>query len=110
MEGSRPITLRIITPEKIIYDDVVNHVVLPGVDGEVGIFHKHIPFMTYIRSGRLQIHLENKRVICMAIKGGMIEFKDGLLTVLTTKDISQDEISVQMTEEEVEEEEKHPQD
>ena len=105
MEGSQPITLKIITPEKTIYNEVVNHVVLPGVEGEIGIFHNHTPFMTYITPGHLQIHLQNQRIIFMTIKSGMIEFKNDLLTVLTLEEISQDEISVKMVEEK-----KNPQD
>ncbi|MGA1844271.1 MAG: ATP synthase F1 subunit epsilon [bacterium] len=105
MEGSRPITLRIITPEKVIYDEAVNHVVLPGVEGEAGIFHHHAPFMTYLVPGSLQIHLENRRIIHMKITNGLVEFKDNLLTLLTTKEISQDEISVTAVEENLQEEE-----
>jgi len=104
MEGSRPITLRIITPEKVIYDDAVNHVVLPGVEGDAGIFHHHAPFMTYLVPGSLQIHLENRRIIHMRITNGLVEFKDNLLTLLTTREISQNEISVTMAEENLQEE------
>ena len=100
MEGSQPITVRIITPEKTIFHEVVNHVVLPGIEGEVGIFHNHTPFMTYITPGRLQIHLRNSRVIYMAIRSGLIEFKDDLLTVLTIEEIVQENISVKMGEDE----------
>ncbi|MGA1790352.1 MAG: FoF1 ATP synthase subunit delta/epsilon [bacterium] len=100
MEGSQPITVWIITPEKTIYKEVVNHVILPGIEGEVGIFHNHTPFMTYITPGHLQIHLQNSRVIYMAIKSGLIEFKDDLLTVLTIEEIAQENISVKMAENE----------
>jgi F-type H+-transporting ATPase subunit epsilon len=111
MKGSQPITVKIITPEKTIYNEVVNHVVLPGIEGEIGIFHNHAPFMTYITPGNLQIHLQNKRIIFIPIKCGLIEFKDDSLTILTLEDISQDEISVKMAEEEEEkEEEENPQD
>lgn len=105
MEGSQPITVKIITPEKTIYNEVVNHVVLPGIEGEVGIFHHHTPFMTYITPGHLQIHLQNRRIIFMPIKSGLIEFKDDFLTILTLEEISQDDISVKMAEDE-----KSPQD
>jgi F-type H+-transporting ATPase subunit epsilon len=100
MKGSHPITLRIITPERTIYNEVVNHVVLPGIKGEVGIFHSHTPFMTHIIPGHLQIYLQNQRIIYMKIKSGLIEFKNNLLTVLTTHEISQDEISVKIIDDE----------
>jgi F-type H+-transporting ATPase subunit epsilon len=104
MQGSQPITVKIITPEKTIYNEVVNHVVIPGIDGEIGIFHHHAPFMTYITPGNLQIHLQSQRVIFMPIRSGLIEFKNDFLTILTLEDISKDEIFVN-TEERSEEEE-----
>ena len=100
MEGSQPIRVRIITPERSEYDEMVNHVTLPAIEGNAGIFHNHTPFMTYITPGHLQIHLQNQRIIFMTIKSGMIEFKNDLLTVLTLEEISPDEISVKMSEEE----------
>ena len=100
MQGSQPITLRIITPEKTVYHEVVNHVILPGIEGEVGIFHNHTPFMTHITPGHLQIHLQNSRVIYMSIKSGLVEFKNDLLTVLTIEEIEQENISVKMAEDE----------
>ena len=105
MRGSQPITVKIITPEKTIYNEVVNHVVLPGKEGEVGIFHNHAPFMTYIIPGNLQIHLQSQRVIFMPIRSGLIEFKKDFLTILTLEDISQDEIFVNSEEKSEEEEE-----
>lgn len=108
MKGSQPIKVKIITPEKTIYNEVVNHVVLPGIEGKIGIFHQHTPFMTYITPGNLQIHHQDQRIVLMPIKSGLIEFKNDFLTILTLEDISQDEISVDMAEES--EDEENPQD
>lgn len=99
MQGSQPIMVKIITPEKTVYDEVVNHVVLPGKEGEVGIFHHHTPFMTYITPGNLQIHLQNQQIILMPIKSGLIEFKKDFLMILTMEDITQNEISLNTPEE-----------
>ena len=106
MQGSQPITVKIITPEKTIYNEVVNHVVLPGKEGEVGIFHHHVPFMSYITPGNLQIHLQNHQIILMPVKSGLIEFKNDFLTILTMEDITQNEISMNIPEESEEEESK----
>ena len=104
MQGSHPITVKIITPEKTIYNEVVNHAVLPGIEGEVGVFHHHTPFMTYITPGNLQIHLQDKRIILIPIKSGLLEFKNDFLTILTQEEISQNEFLVKMEEEKAEEE------
>ena len=112
MEGSQPIRLKIITPEKTVYDEMVNHVVLPGQDGNVGIFYQHIPFMSYLKPGRLQIHFSGKRIINLEVNSGLIEFKDDLLTLLTTEEISQETIHAEISKEEylkAKEKEEYPQ-
>jgi F-type H+-transporting ATPase subunit epsilon len=88
MESSQPIRLRIVTPEKIIYNEMVNHVILPAVKGEMGIFHKHVPFMSYLKPGHLTIHLQDQKVIHFTINSGLLEFKDDAITILTTEGIS----------------------
>ena len=101
MESSKPIRFQIITPEMTIYDEMVNHVVLPGQEGGVGIFHHHTPFMSYLRSGYLQIYLQDKRRISLPIGNGLMEFRDDLLTLLTTEDISVDQVDAEAPKEEV---------
>ena len=90
MESSKPIRLKVITPEKTVYDEMVNHVVLPAQEGEMGIFHNHTPFMSYLKVGRLHIYLQNMNMINLTINSGLIEFKDDLLTLLTTEDVSEE--------------------
>ena len=92
MEESRPIRIRIITPEKIIYNEMINHVVIPAIDGEVGIFHHHAPFMSLLRAGRIQIHLHDGSVTHLDIKSGFFEFKDNTVTILTKDDVTRGQI------------------
>jgi F-type H+-transporting ATPase subunit epsilon len=47
------ITLRVITPEKIVLDTVASAVVVPGVDGEIGILPRHAPMVAALGPGSL---------------------------------------------------------
>ena len=47
--------LEIVTPEKVAYSDDVDSVVLPAVEGEMGVLPMHIPLMTQIKPGELAI-------------------------------------------------------
>ncbi len=95
MESSQPIRLRVITPEKTVYNEIVNHVVIPAVNGKAGIFRHHAPFMSYIKPGRLQIHLQDKRIICVTINSGLFEFKDDSVIIFTKEEISQEDFLVE---------------
>ncbi len=45
--------LEIVTPEAKTYSEDVEMVTLPGVEGEMGIYPKHVPLMTQIVAGEV---------------------------------------------------------
>ena len=57
-----PLILEIVTPEARVYSETVDSVVIPTVEGEVGILPGHVPLMTQVGAGELR-----------ATKGGVTE-------------------------------------
>jgi len=51
--SSDRIKLEIVTPERIVVAEDVDEVVLPGIEGEFGVLHGHIPFLTALKVGIL---------------------------------------------------------
>ena len=47
--------LEIVTPEKLAYSAEVESVVIPAVEGEIGVLPQHITLMTQIKAGELVI-------------------------------------------------------
>ncbi len=41
--------LEIVTPERKIYSEDVDMVTLPGSEGELGVYPKHVPLLTTLR-------------------------------------------------------------
>ena len=64
--------LEIITPQKIIYQQQVKHIRLPGVDGYFGILTGHAPFITSLAIGEIKVDLENDTKF-FATSGGVVE-------------------------------------
>ena len=50
-----PLTLEIVTPERLAYEDDVDMVIVPGVEGELGILPHHAPLVTTLGLGELRI-------------------------------------------------------
>ena len=48
-----PLTLRIISPDRVVLDEQVDSVRLPGVDGSFGILARHAPMIAAIVPGVL---------------------------------------------------------
>src|SRR5207245_5001109 len=64
--------LEIVTPEEKIYSEDVDMVTLPGSEGELGVYPKHVPLLTTLVPGELRV-LKNGREPEMAIGEGLVE-------------------------------------
>jgi F-type H+-transporting ATPase subunit epsilon len=49
-----PLTLEIVTPEARVYSETVDTVVIPTVEGEIGILPGHIPLVAQVGAGELR--------------------------------------------------------
>ncbi len=74
--------LEIVTPEEKAFSDDIDMVVLPGVDGELGILPNHIPLVTQIKPGELRV-TKNGRDTWLAVGEGFVEITQTKVTVLT---------------------------
>ena len=74
--------LEIVTPLEKAYADDVAMVVIPGVEGEMGIYPMHIPVMTEIKPGALRI-LKDGQESDFAVGEGFVEITQTSVTVLT---------------------------
>src|SRR5207245_2448968 len=74
--------LEIVTPEAKIYSEDVNMVTLPGSEGELGVYPKHVPLLTTLKPGELRV-LKDGRETAMAVGEGFVEIKADAVSVLT---------------------------
>src|SRR2546421_64553 len=58
--------LEIVTPEEKIYSEDVEMVTLPGSEGELGVYPKHVPLLTTVVPGELRV-LKGARVCVLTI-------------------------------------------
>ena len=49
-----PLSLEIVTPDARVYSDTIDSVVIPTIEGEVGILPGHIPLLTQVANGELR--------------------------------------------------------
>src|ERR671923_1636305 len=74
--------LEIVTPEEKIYSEDVEMVTLPGSEGELGVYPKHVPVLTILKPGELRV-LKDKRTTSLAVGEGFIEITPERVSVLT---------------------------
>ena len=75
------IKLKIITPERTVFEEMVSQVSLPTMDGEITILANHIPLVTALKSGDI-LAKKGEELIPMAVVGGFVEIHDNEVAVL----------------------------
>src|SRR5262245_60342844 len=85
--------LEIVTPEEKIYSEDVEMVTLPGSEGELGVYPKHVPLLTTLVPGELRV-LKNGRETVMAIGEGFVEIKTDAVSVLTDMALESEKIDI----------------
>jgi F-type H+-transporting ATPase subunit epsilon len=94
-----PLTLEIVTPERKVLSEEVEHVVLPTEGGgEIDVLPGHIPLMTMIEPGELRYFKDGQQE-SIAVARGFIEVIGDTVSVLTEAAIEVDAIDVTSLEE-----------
>lgn len=73
--------LEIATPEKIVYQNEVDEVIVPTINGQITILPNHINLLTKIEPGELTIK-KGKAIELLAITGGFLEVVKNKITIL----------------------------
>jgi F-type H+-transporting ATPase subunit epsilon len=74
--------LDIVSAEESIYSGPVEFLVAPAQMGEVGIYPRHTPMLTRIKSGMVRIKAQLKEEELIYVSGGMLEVQPDLVTIL----------------------------
>ena len=83
-----PLRLEIVTPERQAYDDEVDSVVCPGIEGELGILPHHAPLLTTLGVGELRIRKGDQDEY-FAIAGGFLQVRpDRVVVMAETADMA----------------------
>jgi F-type H+-transporting ATPase subunit epsilon len=90
--------LEIVTPEGRAYSDDVAMVVLPSIEGEIGVYPAHVPLMTQLSPGELRI-LKDGKTTELVVGTGFIEVTGDSVSVLTDSALGEAEIDENGTEE-----------
>lgn len=72
----------VVSAKETVYSGDINMLVAAGIEGEIGILPGHIPFITLLKPGTLQITEPNGEVETVYVSGGILEVQPNIVTVL----------------------------
>jgi len=73
--------LCILQPTQQKIDDEFDHIIIPGVDGDFGIYPGHTPFITKVRPGVIQVFKENS-IEKYSIHDGFVTVEDDKVNIV----------------------------
>jgi F-type H+-transporting ATPase subunit epsilon len=68
--------LKIVTPERVVFEDSVDSISVMTENGEITILPNHIPLVTLLRAGEMRLKTNGSELI-LAVSTGLVEVRKG---------------------------------
>jgi F-type H+-transporting ATPase subunit epsilon len=84
MSTEKKLQCIVVTPEKSVLDEPADFVVLPMIDGELGVLPSRAPLIGRLGKGQLRITQGTTQKLYQ-LNGGFAQVRSNVVTVLTPK-------------------------
>ncbi len=92
-----PIRCEIVSQDRIVFQGDVDIVVVPGVEGVMGILPHHAPLLSTLQFGIVTIRKDGQEEY-FTVAGGVVEVAENEVTILANAAENVDEINIQRAE------------
>jgi F-type H+-transporting ATPase subunit epsilon len=93
-----PVRCEIVSQDRTVFEGDVDIIVLPGMDGEMGILPNHAPLLSTIRLGVIKVRYAGVEE-AFTITGGLVEVQPQIVTILADAAENVEEIDIARAEE-----------
>ncbi len=83
--------LEIVTPEARVYSDTVDNVVIPTVEGEIGVLPGHLPLLSQVSDGELRV-TKGSSTEALVVGDGFVQVQSDKVSVLAEHAIKENKI------------------
>lgn len=88
---AKTIKFEIVTPEKLVLKEMVMQVTIPTTSGEITVLPDHIPLVSILKPGVLELKKEDGSLGIMSVSGGFVEvLKDKIVILADTAERAED--------------------
>ena len=78
-----PLNVRVVSPDKVVFEGEASAVVAPAWDGQVGILPSHAPMLALVGQGVLNIDRVGGGSDAFHVAGGVLKVEGDQVTLLT---------------------------
>jgi F-type H+-transporting ATPase subunit epsilon len=75
------LTVRVIAPDKTVWDSNAEEIILPSTTGQLGILSGHAPLLSALDIGVMRVR-QGKEWVPIALMGGFAEVENNQVTIL----------------------------
>lgn len=95
------IHLQLVTLKGVVLDADVTEVLLPTLDGQIGVLTDHMPLITVVSPGVISVRNKvtdtDSQIVNYASYGGVVEISNNVIRILVDEADNGDEINEQET-------------
>ena len=77
------LTVRLVAPDRVVWEGEASSVVVPGWDGQLGFLPGHAPLITLLGVGPCHLDQPGGGSVLFQIAGGTVKVEDDVVTILT---------------------------
>ena len=89
-----PLTVDIMTPDRLLLQTEADAVIVPAFDGELGILQNHVPLLTELQPGQIRLRRGSETEL-FAVSGGFLEVRSNRVSVFAEAAEMANEIDVE---------------
>jgi F-type H+-transporting ATPase subunit epsilon len=90
------LTVRVISPDKTVWDASAEEVILPSTTGQLGILTGHAPLLSALDTGVMRVRPnKNQPWVAIALMGGFVEVEEDEVTILVNGGERGDKINLE---------------
>ena len=80
-ETSPPLSLLITNPDSVVFEGEIEHLIAPGIHGDLAILPEHTPLYAELKKGDLTIFHQGKKEN-IPLDGGILRVKNNKITII----------------------------
>lgn len=77
------LSVRVVSPERIVFEGVASALVAPAWDGQVGVLPGHAPMLALLGAGELSVDRPGGGSDSFHVAGGVLKVERDTVTLLT---------------------------
>ena len=101
--GGVDLQVTVVSPAKELFSGAAHWVTLPGINGQFGIWPRHVAMVSALGSGMLRVGLRDRTRLEFVVRGSFLSVADNVVTILVDLAVTKDDVDVAAARQELEE-------